>query len=388
MDLVRHLTLLTLRHNFYPRDKHIEGKKNEIADALSRFQMDRFCRLAPPCRPGPMPCAPRTLGDLNADIQNYLSLSVAASTKQTYSSGERRFPEFCTFHSPHKSTHLPTDEETLIQYAAYLAKTIKHSSIKGYLGAVRHLHIHLGYQLDLKKFLRLQLICRGIKRSQGNSSRIRFPITISHLKLFFQLLAIPTTTNYDSIMIWAAMTLAFFGFLRLGEMTCNSPYSSATHLSPGDITFFPSFRNPEYMSLRIKVSKPDPFRSGQTIIIGKTDQRICPVMAMITYLSSRGTTAGPLFKYLSGAPLTKVGLTSETRQLLSMSGFKPSQYAGHSYRTGAATTSTSVGLPPWLIKTLGRWSSDCYERYIHCPHALLFGVSRQLLDDTFNETEF
>ena len=104
---------------------------------------------------------------------------------------------------------------------------------------------------------------------------------------------------------------------------------------------------------------------------------------MKNYLSYWGT-ADPLFKHLSGAPLTKVGLTSETRQLLSMSGFQPSPYAGHSYRIGAATTSASVGLRPWFIKTLGRWSSDCYERYVQCPHSLLSGDSRQLLGDTFN----
>ena len=73
---------------------------------------------------------------------------------------------------------------------------------------------------------------------------------------------------------------------------------------------------------------------------------------MKNYLSYWGT-ADPLFKHLSGAPLTKVGLTYETRQLLSMSGFQPSQYAGHSYIIGAATTSASVGLPPWLIKNTG-----------------------------------
>ena len=107
---------------------------------------------------------------------------------------------------------------------AYLTKTIKHSSIKGYLAAVRQLHIRSGYELDLRKFGRLKLICRGMKRSQGDSCRIRLPVTINYLKLFFQFLAIPATTNYDSSTIWAAMTLAFLGFLRLGEMTCNSPY--------------------------------------------------------------------------------------------------------------------------------------------------------------------
>ena len=168
-----------------------------------------------------MSCTPGNVGDLNADIEKYLRLSVAASTKQTYTSGERRFLDFCTLHSPHRSIYLPTNEETLIQYVAYLAKTIKHSSM----------HIRSGYDLDLKKFLRLQLICRGIKRSQGDSTHIRPPITMNYLKLFFPLLAIPITTRYDSIMVWVAMTLAFFGFLCLGEMTCNSPYSCTLHLS-------------------------------------------------------------------------------------------------------------------------------------------------------------
>ena len=99
------------------------------------------------------------------------------------------------------------------------------------------------------------------------------------------------------------------------------------------------------------------------------------------YLSLRGTSNGPLFQYSTGSPLTKLSLTSETRQLLSLSGFNPSDYAGHSYRIGAATTAASVGLPPWLIKTMGRWSSECYEKYIRCPHSLLFEVSDKLVGD-------
>ena len=248
--------------------------------------------------------------------------------------------DFCTLHSPHKSTHLPTNEETLIQYVAYLAKTIKHSSIKGYLAAVRHLHIRSGYDLDLKTFLRLQLICHGIKRSQGDSTRIRLPITINHLKLFFQLLAIPTTTNYDSIMVWAAMTLAFFGFLRLGEMTCNSPYSCTLHLSPGDVTFFPSFQNPEHMSVRIKISETDPFRSGQTIVIGKTDQRVCPVLAIANYLSYRGNKTGPLFS-------TCLGLPSQKRNLpLKLGSFSLCQVFNHLSMRDIAI---ELGLPQPLL---------------------------------------
>ena len=61
MDLLRHLTLLTLKHNFYVRVKHIEGKKNLVADALSRFQMDRFHVLAPHANQCASPVPPQLL---------------------------------------------------------------------------------------------------------------------------------------------------------------------------------------------------------------------------------------------------------------------------------------------------------------------------------------
>lgn len=47
MDLLRHLTLLTLRHNIYIRATLIFGKRNEVADSPSRFQFQRFRQLAP-----------------------------------------------------------------------------------------------------------------------------------------------------------------------------------------------------------------------------------------------------------------------------------------------------------------------------------------------------
>ena len=66
-----------------------------------------------------------------ADIQRYLNLSVADYTKQTYSTGEKRFIEFLSLYRPLHAQSLPTDEDTLIQYVAYLAKSVKHSTIKG-----------------------------------------------------------------------------------------------------------------------------------------------------------------------------------------------------------------------------------------------------------------
>ena len=92
---------------------------------------------------------------------------------------KKRFLEFCLrYRPPFGIKFMPVDENTLVQYATYLARSIKYSSIKSYPAAVRHLHILNGYDLDFKKYPRLQLICKGIKRAQGCSTRVRLPTTI------------------------------------------------------------------------------------------------------------------------------------------------------------------------------------------------------------------
>ena len=40
-----------------------------------------------------------------------------------------------------------------------------------------------------------------------------------------------------------------------------------------------------------------------------------------------------------------------------------SQYCGHSFRIGAATTAARAGVEDSLIKTMGRWESVAYLRY-------------------------
>ena len=68
----------------------------------------------------------------------------------------------------------------------------------------------------------------------------------------------------------AAMTLAFFGFLRIGELSCYLTFDPKYNLMKRDITFMPRC-SPKYMLVHLKVSNIDPFRLGQSIDIGKTN---------------------------------------------------------------------------------------------------------------------
>ena len=70
-------------------------------------------------------------------------------------------------------------------------------------------------------------------------------------------------------MVWAAMMLAFFGFLRLSELTCHSKVSAEIHLASKNVKFSPHQISTDFMTLGIKAFKTDPFRFGHTITIEK-----------------------------------------------------------------------------------------------------------------------
>ena len=97
------------------------------------------------------------------------------------------------------------------------------------------------------------------------------PITMHILNLFYHLLNVKYFGNKDYLMVWAAMALAFFGFLRIGELT-------AILTSILKVTF--SFSD------QLKVSKTDPFRKGQTKVTGKANSHLCRLPAMLAYLES------------------------------------------------------------------------------------------------------
>ena len=131
------------------------------------------------CRRKSMPSSTSTFTNLNADIQWYIGLSIAAFTNQTYSLGEKQFLDFCQLYRPTNLLMFSAKEVLVMQFIAYLAKSLTHSSIKCYLAGVRHLHIHMGYELNLASSISLP----GVKGSQGDQTRVQLPITIPHLQL-------------------------------------------------------------------------------------------------------------------------------------------------------------------------------------------------------------
>ena len=279
--------------------------------------------------------------------------ALAVTTRATYNSGTQAFLHFTAHYQrlhPGGSP-IPASEETLMLFTTYLTYGLKPSSIKVYLYAVRNFHIENGFPNPLENCLQLQRLMRGIKRTFGTRQNHRLPITPAILRSFHCHL---NSTYHDHLMIWAAMLLAFFAFLRSSELVA---------LRLEDAT-------PQYgaVAINIRASKTDPFRKGITIYIAATqDTTLCPVLALQQYLACRVPSTGPLLRYANGTPLTKTGLNRLVKALSHRVGIAPDRYSTHSFRIGAATTAAAAGLPDWKIRMLGRWLSDSYQVYIWTP---------------------
>ena len=271
-------------------------------------------------------------------------------------------------------------------FMSYLAKAgLQASSIKVYLAAIRHMQIaRTGMELEHSKMPKSKILqvascrIRRMKALLPKQSLTCLPIIPAILRKIKQVWS--PRAQEDIIMLWAASALCFFVFFfHMGELTTpdDTNYCTQKHLSLGDIAI-DSHCNPTVLRIFLKTSKADSELKGVHIFVRKTGDDLCSVAAVTPFLAILGNSPGPLFQFKDRTPLTKQRFIFHIRSALQSAGIDPTQYAGHSFRIGAATTAAQRGIQDSTIKILGRWKSDAYLRYIKIPKEHLVQVALAL----------
>jgi len=150
----------------------------------------------------------------------------------------------------------PASSLTLQYFCAHLAQHVTYKTIKVYLAGIRLEHLEQGHP-DPTHDEPLRLVIRGIRCSQGDSTNQRLPITINLLRTLKRQLRVSSLSLLEQRLMWAAFTVAFFGFLRASEFTVTTTDSCTLRWS--DIQL--STTN---LSVSIRQSKTDPFRTGSS----------------------------------------------------------------------------------------------------------------------------
>jgi len=292
-----------------------------------------------------------------------------------------RFHKFCSAYNI--TSPFPLTEGFLCTYASYLAdQQLAPQTVKSYLSALRNWQISLGLpdprdQSSLPMLKRVQAGISRLRLAKGPRSHIRLPIT-AHLLRQIKL-ALDKSSHPAKLVIWAVASSAFFGFFRLGELLCNSAgeFNEATCLAWGDVAV-DSQTAPTMIQFHLKRSKCDQLGTGADVVVGATGEELCPVSAVVDYLRLRGARKGAFFLSPDGSVVLKSWFIEQIRSILASIGAPHHQYAGHSFRIGAATTAALAGVEDSTIQALGRWHSSAFLRYVRIPKERLAHVSRTL----------
>lgn len=323
------------------------------------------------------------LNELRETVQSLWNHAVSARTLSAYETGIKSFKTFVLMNNlaQHMEPLSVLSEDVLCLYIAHCYKTLhlKYTTIKLYLCGIRFAYLRTGVSCPLighdDSSVRIKTLLNAVKRIQGQVKRPRHPIDDTILRKICEVLDNGYVSPYMDCLLRAACVTAFFGFLRCGELTINQQnFDPTTHLCLGDLTFMDN-----HVLLHLKASKTDPFRHGLNIPLFKVDNsRLCPFTSLNEYVKkrcqlfvSRNTPTDPLFLNESGNALNRSNFLFHVKQILHRLGLDTTSFQGHSFRIGASRSACKARLEDHLIKTLGRWSSDCYRTYIHTPEHVI-----------------
>ena len=106
---------------------------------------------------------------------------------------------------------MPIAQKTLLAYIAFLARTLKPTSVNNYLNIIRLLHLDAGLDNPMEGNFEVSNLKKGIARELGTPPVQKLPITCE------MLVVIRGHLNFldpMDIIFWAGCVLGFYGFLR------------------------------------------------------------------------------------------------------------------------------------------------------------------------------
>ena len=283
----------------------------------------------------------------------------ASSTKATYTHASRDFDAFRAAHGI--PLVWPADPNHVIQYAAFLSlENRSYSTARTYITALSTLHRLRGWEDPTNNFL-LQKLMTGFGRSKSQVDS-RLPITFDKLRQLIDCLHTVCDNTFEHDLFRAAFTLAFFGFFRISELVGQVKHGKTVTdgLRVDDVQLG------SVLNIRLRKSKTDQQGAGTSIRLKAVDSapEVCPVRALVQYMSLRPKNGDKLLIHHNGESLTRYQFQAVLKKAACLLKWDATRFSSHSFRIGAATTAASNGHSIESIMRKGRWRSAAVTSYI------------------------
>ena len=279
--------------------------------------------------------------NLELETLNNLKRSKAHNTLRAYQADFKDFKLFCIKNG---LVSLPTEPKILSIYLTHLSSFCKFSTLKRRLASIKVIHKIKGHYLDTKHPIITENLL-GIKRVHGVKQKSKKPLLINDLKLIINQIneeknEIKKFKNKSLILI------GFAGGFRRSELIS---------IEYDDVDFVP-----EGVKIFIKRSKTDQTGEGMTKAIPYFENlSYCPVIALKQWIEIADIKSGRIFNISDKS----VALIIKKYALLA--GLDYTKYAGHSLRSGFATSTAEMGADERSIMSMtGHKTTQMVRRYI------------------------
>ena len=279
---------------------------------------------------------------LEIETLKNLKNSKANNTLRAYQSDFSDFSNFCTKNG---FSFMPTQPKIIALYITNLSKSCKFSTLKRRIASISVIHKLKGHYLDTKHPIIMENL-HGIKRTLGSRQKAKKPILINDLKLIIKAI------DQDRIRDKALILVGFAGGFRRSELV---------NIYFQDIDFVP-----EGVKILIRRSKTDQSGEGSIKAIPYFEnQEFCPVIALKDYLNNKFSKLDKRKKEVKIFEISDKSVALIIKRYAEKAGLDSSKYAGHSLRSGFATTAAEFGAEERNIMAMtGHKTTQMVRRYI------------------------
>ena len=342
-------------------------------------------------------------GELAESKRRFLDASNADRRGGRHSTGVRWWVVFCVYGrgvspilDPRRLTasydYRVAAEDLLEDYAVWLAeyrpsgRQVSHKSILKYVSSVRGWFRRF-YRAELglgAAASRIPALMRGYARLVDQPPpRERHGCDPAALALGMQRECGDGTAVSD--MWCAAMSTAFCLLARGCEIALDEgePPDPTQHLVPADVTLFER-GGVRHARLQMRKRKDMKVLRGKhaTVVLAGGGELFDTVRLLERWLRVRAglgiDSQAPLFCWPDGRGVTVAELRAMVKRVMAAAGLDPALFGAHSLRIGGATAALAAGVPPALIRLMGRWSSDIYEIYTRMSLEAALKVGRAI----------
>jgi len=289
------------------------------------------------------------MNNLITDIKNLeletiknLRNSKSTNTLRAYQSDYNDFSLFC---SKNGFQVMPTQPKILALYITHLASYSKYSTLKRRLASISIIHKTKGHYIDTKHPIIVENLM-GIKRTNGSNQKGKKPLLINDLKLLIKAIDKSKEKNIRKIRDKAIVLIGFSGGFRRSELV---------DIEYADIEFVE-----EGVKIFVKRSKTDQSGEGMTKAIPYFDNiNFCPVKALNKWVVESELMDGRIFN------ISDKSVALIIKKYANYAGLDAHRYAGHSLRSGFATSTAESGAEERNIMVMtGHKSTEMVRRYI------------------------